>query len=97
MEADRLHHNHSNKNPNFLQEVQNKVEAFHKDKNAVTNKIREFAHNPQLIPGKPIKQEFVKFTGNESELMNSFLQTQRDQTDDQPRNTTTGYLENLRQ
>ena len=47
------------KDPDFLQEIQGKEENFHKDKNAVASKLREFIQNPQLAQAKPIKQEFV--------------------------------------
>ena len=88
------------KHPDFLLEIQGKEENFHKDKNAVAGKISEFIQNPQLAQAKPIKQEFVKFTGNESEHMKSFLQDQRNQIDDRFRastTATTNYIENLRQ
>ena len=62
------------KNPQFLQEIQEKVENFHKVKNAVANKLRELIRAPHLARAEPKKQEIVEFTGNESELMKSFLQ-----------------------
>ena len=43
------------KTPDFLQDIQEKVENFHKDKNAVAGKIREFKQNPQLAQVKPQK------------------------------------------
>ena len=60
------------KDPQFLQEVQENVESSIKIK-MQSQKIREFIQNPQLAQVKPKKQEIVKFTGNESELMKSFF------------------------
>ena len=43
------------KNPDILQKIQEKIENFYKDKNAVAGKIREFIQNPQLAQVKPKK------------------------------------------
>ena len=58
--------------------------------------FREYIQAPHLARAEPKKQEIVEFTGDESELMKNFLQDQRQQIADNPRNTTTDYLDNLR-
>ena len=72
------------KNPDFLQEIQEKVENFHKNKNAVAGKIREFIQNPQFAQVKPQKTGNSKVHRKRKWTHETFLQNQRQQFADNP-------------
>ena len=66
------------KHPNFSNEIQEKVETFHHNKNATPSKLGEIIQAP--LPARPPllepeKEEVVVFTGDDSEIMQKLFTT----------------------